>query len=196
MIAGIRPGQLIFSHLFYSQERENLLNDAGVRCLFIIRDLRDIVVSESNYLSTNSGHIYHGAFSGAGSQRERILRSLEGCAALGLPSMAQLFDGFRGWLRSCAHVVRFEDLIGHKGGGDDDRQRQALSSLFDFLGISCDSKLREQLASCVYSEVSPTFNRGGAIQWPHYFDAEIKRRFKEMTGNAIVVYGYETSTSW
>jgi len=196
IISRLRPGQLIFSHLFYTEERERLLREADVRCMFMIRDLRDIILSEANYLTSNKSHIYHDAFSGMESQHERILRSLEGCESVGLPSMAQLFDGFHGWMQSCAHVIRFEDLIGQQGGGDDERQQQTLSDMFAFLDIPCDSQQSQKLASCIYSRASPTFHCGSAMQWPRFFDAETKKRFKELTGSAIVDYGYETSNAW
>ncbi len=196
LIASLRPGQVIFSHLFYTEERASILRDMNVHCLFMLRDLRDIVISEANYLSSSSNHIYHKAFSGIDTQQGRILKALEGCASSGLPSMAQLFDGFYGWLDSDAKIVRFEDLIGASGGGSTDQQRKVLSEIFEFIGISCDEECISSLASKIYSKVSPTFHRGYSSQWPNFFDEEIKQKFKTMTGDAIVRYGYESSSSW
>ena len=92
LISRLRPGQIVFSHLFYTPGRERLLKENGVHCIFIVRDLRDIVVSEANYLSSTPGHIYHAAFADAQSTKDRVLRSLQGNKQQKLPSMAQLFE--------------------------------------------------------------------------------------------------------
>jgi len=196
LIAGLRPGQVIFSHLFYTEERARVLSEMNVHCLFMIRDLRDIVVSEANYLSSSTNHIYHRAFAGIDTQQGRIERALEGHTESGLPSMVQLFEGFRGWLNSAAKTVRFEDLIGASGGGDTAQQEKVLAEIFQFIGVSCDDKCVKKLAAKVFSTASPTFHRGYSSQWPNFFDEEIKQKFKSMTGDALINYGFESSTDW
>lgn len=196
LFSQMKPGQIIVSHLFYSQQLASLLRKHDIRCLFIVRDLRDIVISEANYLVKNTGHIYHHAFDGLDNKQDQIIRSLEGCQTPRLPSMAWLFDAFRGWLDSDALIVRFEDLIGNAGGGDAQRQLETVKHIYSHLEIPCDDALLQRLADGVFSNASPTFHKGHTAQWQQVFDDQIKQRFKDLTGDALVAYGYESSTAW
>lgn len=192
----MKPGQIIVSHLFYTPQLARLLREHEIRCVFIVRDLRDIVISEANYLAKNTGHIYHSAFAGLDNKRDRIIRCLEGGKSSGLPSMAWIFDAFRGWLDSDALTVRFEDLIGNAGGGDAQRQLDTVKRIYSHLDIPCDEALIRRLADGVFSNASPTFHKGHTAQWQRTFDDQTKQLFKELTGDALVAYGYERSTAW
>src|SRR2546427_9566314 len=44
VLAKLRPGQILISHLHFRPEYRSLLHAGGIRCIFLIRDPRDIIV--------------------------------------------------------------------------------------------------------------------------------------------------------
>jgi hypothetical protein len=115
LLAGLAPGQIVLAHLLHSEQRQRLVEESGMRCIFLVRDPRDLVVSEACYLMTNTRHDYHDALRDARERKTAILRCIEGVPATGLPSIGVVLSGMEGWLDSGCHVMRFEDLIGSPG---------------------------------------------------------------------------------
>src|SRR5439155_3191252 len=159
--------------------------------IFLIRDPRDIVVSEAVYLAHGDRrHRLHPMFSSQPDAKDRILLLLRGDAEHGVVALHRKLERYAGWLDSGALVVRFEDLVGSSGGGDDERQRAALRSIFVRLGFPEEEIDIESLAGHLFSAKSPTFHRGAIGQWRQQFDPEIEAAFRETIGDAMARYGY------
>src|SRR5205823_7183412 len=114
---------------------ERMLAEAGVRGLFMVRNPRDLVVSQIHYVTKRSDHRLHDLFAALPDARARLRTAIVGDPAAGLPSIAERLSYFEGWLRSDLLVVRFEDLVGSAGGGDADRQHDLLGAVFTHLGV-------------------------------------------------------------
>ena len=131
----LRPGQVALAHLPFDPAYASLLE--GVRTLFVVRDPRDIAVSLAHYIESRGDHPLHFAYGERPDERSRIELAILGDAEARppAPSLESLLAGFAGWLESGALVVRFEDLIGARGGGDDDAQARTLREIYDYLGV-------------------------------------------------------------
>ena len=116
----LRPGQVAVAHLPFDPAYASLLE--GVRTLFVVRDPRDMAVSLAHYIEGRGDHPLHFAYGERPDERSRIELAILGDAEARppAPSLESLLAGFAGWLESGALVVRFEDLIGARGGGGDD----------------------------------------------------------------------------
>lgn len=196
LLAGMRAGQVIMSHLFFTAERQQAIARHNVRCIFMIRDPRDIAVSEASYLASNTGHRFHAAYSEDKDTASRILRSIHGSPETGLPSSGQLLDGLQGWLDSACMVVRFEDLIGPEGGGDLARQLSTLRDIYRHIGLPVEDGWIHDLRQRLFSSASPTFRQGRTGQWRQQFDAQITLAFKQIAGDGLIRYGYEKDEDW
>ncbi len=106
------------------------------------------------------------------------------------PSIARLLDQFAGWLDGAEVVVRFEDLIGSAGGGDEETQRATLARLFGALGLETDPAFLSALGAKLFSSSSPTFRRGAMGGWRKDFDPETEARFNAAVGDRLDRYGY------
>ena len=104
--------------------------------------------------------------------------------------IADILSGFEGWLDSGALVMRFEDLVGSSGGGDDIRQRAALRSMYDFLGLDVDQRFIESVGNRLFSSRSPTFRRGTIGAWRQQFDPEVEEEFERTAGALVERFGY------
>jgi hypothetical protein len=181
-----RPGQVVVAHLPFDPAYPELLAD--VKTLFVIRDPRDMALSLAHYIESRGDHPLHFAYSERPDARSRIELAILGDAEARppAPSLESLLAGFAGWLESGALVVRFEELIGARGGGDDDTQARMIRAIYDHLGLA----VPERLSGRLFSSASPTFRRGEIGGWRESFDPALEALFTQEAGNCMEVYGY------
>lgn len=189
LVAKVRPGQVVTSHLRFRPEHPEVIARGGVRPIFLIRDPRDIVVSQVHYVSKRTDHRLHAVFGELPDMRERLRLAIAGDPERGVVSIGDRLDLFAGWL-DAALVVRFEDLVGPDGGGDRDRQQTSLRSIFDFLRMDLDERALESISGRLFSTDSPTFRRGAIGGWRRLFDPELSSLFDTTVGDRIHPYGY------
>src|SRR2546427_9474244 len=142
VVARLKPGQLAMSHLHFDPTADELFGRSGVGSVFLIRDPRDMVVSEAFYLvSGDTRHRLHRMFAEQATMKDRIMLLLRGDPEHGVVATGRKLERYAGWLDSQALVVRFEDLVGAAGGGDDDARTLALRAVFEHLGLASDDEL-------------------------------------------------------
>lgn len=192
LIQKLHPGQIVVSHLPFDPSYPGILDRSGARALFVVRDPRDIVVSIAHYITSREDHPLHSTFDEREDMRARIALAISGDmeARPPAPSIEQLLGLFSGWLRDGALVVRFEDLVGERGGGRDDAQAQALATVYSYLGIEVTESFLESACKRLFSSDSPTFRRGTVGQWREYFDPELEALCDRAVRGWIGEYGY------
>ncbi len=84
-------------------------------------------------------------------------------------------------------MVRFEELIGARGGGDDDTQARTIRAIYDHLGVE---PRHARLSERLFSSASPTFRKGQIGSWRESFDPELEALFEREAGRWMEVYGY------
>lgn len=188
LLGALAPGQVVLAHLpFESGYADTLVK---TRVLFLIRDPRDIVVSQAHFAANRPDHPYHEAFAGAATVADRVRIAIDGHEPSGLLSVKERMDRYEGWLHGPAYVVRFEDLIGPSGGGDSDRQRATVEGIYRYLGVDATERLVARVCDALFSGDSPTFRRGAVDQWRDAFDDELTAHFNEVIGDRLTAYGY------
>lgn len=86
------------------------------------------------------------------------------------------------------HNVRFEDLVGERGGGSRERQISVLRDLYAFLdinGIDC-----EDIARQAFNTDSATFRKGQIGTYHKELTERQLRKVNELHGDIIRQYGY------
>lgn len=189
LLARVRPGQVVASHLRFRPEYPAILDSRRVRSIFLIRDPHDVVVSQVHYVLKRKDHRVHDQFAGLPDMKARLHLAIEGDAARGLPSIGERLDFFARWLDT-GLVVRFEDLVGAGGGGDPAAQVAAVDSIYDYLGMQVDPVTRRSICDQLFSTDSPTFRQGSVSGWKRVFDEELKSLFDEIVGDRSRPYGY------
>lgn len=94
-------------------------------------------------------------------------------------------------------VLRFEDLVGEKGGGSNERQLSAIRLLAKHVRVSLDSTQVQNIIENLFGG-SATFNQGSIDGWKKYFNDEVKMAFKNMAGanELLIELGYEKNANW
>lgn len=159
-LSHLPEGQVITGHVPWSAAMADLLQDLGYRMLLATRDPRDIAVSLAHHIATQPAHRLHTRFA-AMTPEERITAAI--CGTDGLQSLHARLAAVRPWTQHPIVLpVRFEDLVGARGGGDDAAQLRAIQSISSHLGISpTDLSL---VALNLFGH-SPTFRKGLIGQW-------------------------------
>ncbi len=94
-------------------------------------------------------------------------------------------------------VMRYEDLVGSNGGGNDQMQRESIRKLAIFLKgePSLSSDQIDQIGKSIYG-TGPTFRQGHIHSWEQYFDEDMKAMCKQLLGQEIIDLGYEQNNDW
>ena len=202
-LASVKRGQIVTAHLPWSEELDSALKEREFKRYLIVRDLRDVVVSGSYYVTRKDDHDLYSYFNSLPSSEERISAYIEGVDGALLPSgvsaqsIGDFVSGYLPWWsdEDCL-IVKFEDLIGPAGGGSEDRQREAIASVLRHLSIKVDDGQLDFIAEHAFSRNARTFRKGLIGDWKNHFTEEHKAAFKACAGQYLVQMGYEKDLDW
>lgn len=185
-------GNIVGGHAAYSDALLRLLRDENARIIVILRDPRDVLVSFADWIGTRPDFYLHAAFAQLG--REASIRLLlRGRKNLSggyrLKPFSEVLDRAEGWLDAPGVLqVRFEDLIGARGGGSEARQAQALKSIHALVGSTKPLQLVDPDA--IYGG-SLTFNKGRTARWRELDDPALIEDITHTLGPRLARWGYE-----
>lgn len=193
-------GRYTSLHLPHSEATAGLLRARGLRTLLILRDPRDVVASHAEYVARETTHFLFETYQQL-TPEERRMRSIWGLppVAPGQPGLLDVGARFRsalGWAReSGVLTLRFEDLVGPRGGGSREAQERDLGRLASAIGATCDGATRSRIADCLFGGTA-TFRRGAIGSWRDVFSREVIEAFKDHTGDLLIELGYEKDDAW
>ena len=190
LVDRLRPGRVLVTHLRYDPSLVQAMEQANCHSVFTIRDPKDILVSSVNYALGERYHPRHNIFAQEPTMKARLLLAIHGDPSRGVLSIRERLEYWNGWLQSGSVIVRFEDLIGSRGGGSNERQFAVLQGLYRHLGIEDDAPLVHSIGGRLYSSESRTFSRGAIGRWREVFDSELEEAYLEAVGDAAASYGY------
>jgi hypothetical protein len=175
----------IQAHLPYTQQLKSLFLSMNYKILFIIRNPRDVAISFCNHMVRDPDYNpYHDYFKKTlSSTEERINAVLEGLVLPGgnvLAGLSKRLEHSVGWWQTenvCS--VRYEDLIGPKGGGSEIKQIQQVQKLCMYLGIKYEQVRYKQLASNLFFPKARTFYQGTIGSHKKPFTPELEELFAE-----------------
>ncbi len=183
LLHNLKVGEIIVSHLYFDKQYQGIIKALDIRTIFIIRDPRDVVISQAYYVARSKRHYMHDLFVGK-DLRERIKIAIQGYPQRGYLSTAQRLEAFSGWLDSGALVVRFEELVGVD-------RIESLRSIYEYLGLQVNDDFLEWLGENLISKASPTFRQGSTGHWQQVFDDELLSLFeKGVSEDMLAQYGY------
>lgn len=155
------------AHLPYNPETQKVLEATNTRCVVILRDPRAVAASMIPYvLDARSWDHFLRPFFEELSEDERVDFVINGGYAdppgYHVQSLNDAFESVINWEQhSGSLLVRFEDLVGPEGGGNQEAQNRVFSELAAHLGVVMTQDHRARFQD-VFDRSSPTF-RGGRI---------------------------------
>ena len=170
-LGSLSAGRYILGHVMYTPTLRRLLSACSYHHLFILRDPRAVVVSLVDFILDTRGmprpHFLYEDFLPM-SPEERMAFIVEGGearrAGVCTQSFTAVYMGLLAWEAdpSCL-VVRFEDLVGPRGGGSFQRQQAAVERIAAHLGRSFEEVAERY--SAVFDTNSRTFRAGRIDGW-------------------------------
>jgi hypothetical protein len=204
-VRAIRLGQVATAHWKWEGQAQQLLEQSDLRVFLMVRDPRDVVVSNAFYIAHKkpSHRLHHYFANQLDSDEERIQASIVGVSREELDgqqeskSMGDHIRAFMPWLEADAcMLMRFEDLIGEAGGGSAERQKECIRQVGNHIGLSLAEAEVQRIADNTFSRDSRTFRKGKIGDWKNHFTNRHVEAVKEELGDIIVRLGYETDTDW
>jgi hypothetical protein len=194
-LAATTPGELVRAHLFYSEEVSSAIRERQFIHLYIYRDPRDVVLSESHYLRTiNKWHRLHPYFRDAQTLEDAISLSICGLPDLApsvdYPNIKVRFERYAEWIENKdVLAVRFEDLVSN-------RRDATLRSIAQYYAERAQTpesvdELVQAMKLSIAPERSHTYRKGASGGWQSKFTAEHRRLFDEVAGDLLQQYGFE-----
>jgi hypothetical protein len=199
-LSRIPDGCFVNAHCIYTPELAELFRGQGMKTVCLLRDPRDLAVSQMHYLKNNPPKNFfgHEAFMALPSDRERLLVCIRGGELGGrkLQSLDERYRQFLGWEQhEGAVVVKFEDLVGPRGGGSAEVQRRAVGRVAAHVGIAVNGGMMPLVEENLFG-VGRTFRKGQIGGWREEFSPEHERAAKEVVGPLLVELGYEAGPDW
>jgi hypothetical protein len=196
-------GMFVTAHARFHPAFSRLVEELRFKHILLLRDPRDVAVSHAFYMLQDTLHPHHGYYTRTlKSDEERLMASIRGFgrkegAENPLRPIGESFGAYLPWLKDPSTlVVRFEDLIGAQGGGDDEKQLGEIERIGDFVERPLNREQARQVAHKMYGKGSLTFRKGRVGDWQNHFTAEHKSAFKEVAGDLLTELGYESDSNW
>ncbi len=182
-----RNAQLIQSHLIYQENYEEIFLNKKTIVLFNIRDPRDQAVSCAHWQKKLPEDFPHAILMKFNDVLTDLIKSIDNYYNLWLPWMNYPY----------ALTVRFEDLVGSKGGGDDAQQLATVKAIAKHLSVQLSEERAQEIATNLFGDNTRfTFRKGQIGAWKHEFTPEHKELFKQYGGELLIKLGYEKDLNW
>ena len=195
-------GRFTAAHLWWRKEYASYFKENSFKTILLIRDPRDIVVSEAYYVISRKSHRLYEYFSSLGGINNCIAECIRGVNSSEYPkkvmvSIRERFSNFTPWIKEPNNLlIRFEDLIGESGGGSRLKQIEQIRRIARHIDFDISKKQVENIMCNMKSKRTSTFRKGVIGDWKCYFDKNLKNLFKDVAGPLLIDNGYEKDNNW
>lgn len=189
----VKNNYFISAHIPYTKELDDYLLKQDFKMLYIIRDPRDVLLSYYNHQNRDPHYPFHSYFKDK-TFKESYKKILEGMTKgeTILASLKNRIHQSQGWINSKnVFSLKFEELIGEKGGGDKELQLETIKNLLNFLEIDFDDEKVYYLSQNIFYPKAETFHKGQIYRWKEEYADEIKDEVNEYLKDFLMGLNYE-----
>ena len=189
----IRRQRYALAHLPFDERVARLTHRFGIRVIVVVRDPRDILVSSVHHALGRSNHFMHETIASYPTFESRARALLDGGVTLKGERYLGMSEQIRlmlGWSSSPEVLtIRFEDLVGARGGGSAEAQKTCLRALSQHLNAGLGEAELEEISGALYG-MGRTFRRGAIGEWQAQFSPALSAEFDRVAGEALDLLGY------
>ena len=198
---GVKESQFLWSHFVPSDEIQMALEkgDESVYIIFNFRDPRDVLVSWFYWLHPNSNKTMH--------MHQAYMKKVY--SHFTDAELMEIFirnDKFREveynpiehfrlsrvlYFHPKVLNVRFENIVGTKGGGNDDLQKKTIKDILTYIELDEEMFNVNYISNMAFNTRSDTFRKGIIGDYKNILSLDQMELFNALHGDIITQYGYE-----
>lgn len=188
------------SHIPYIPEIVKLIESNNCKCILNYRDPRDQIVALAHWLHKDP-RINFMQYLDFDDLLEELILCAFNSRTCNREIGTELYNHYLPWesyLKWKDHpkfyVVRFEDLVGPKGGGTLEAQIRTIKELEKHIGVKISGN-PEEIANKLFGGTA-SFRQGQIGSWRKYFNERHVKIFKEVAGQLLIDLKYEPDLNW
>ncbi|MEY8870692.1 sulfotransferase domain-containing protein [Meridianimaribacter flavus] len=190
-ISSLKKGQFLLSHMQYHDSILKTANNNDVKIIHLVRDPRDVLLSHLNYIekmdTTQKSHKFIKQYD---TRLDKLKAMIEGNKDV-LEPFPEVLNKFQTWKdQQEVLCVKFEHLIGPNGGGDKQKQIEAVNKISQFISVKIEDKELNNICDNIFSSKSSTFNKGKIGNWKNVLNDEEKLWLNNVIKEEVIKYGY------
>lgn len=202
-----RANQIGRLHTSYTLMDMQYLTDMRYKLIAIYRDPRDAIVSLVVYMRRFKGQgvvrdffEVHPSFDHLSFDQQ--LHSVMTAKGLNKNYFHYYLARVNWHFAPIAYGVRYENLVGSRGGGDDLVQVQEILNICQHINLPITLERAKQIASKIYHSSGVEMIEGKPFyhaqigSWRNFMSPENKDIFKECFNDVLVKLGYEKDRNW
>lgn len=187
----------VSGHANYSEHFKYLLDEYNFKTIYIIRDPRDVILSWIHYAKKEKKHLLHQHFLSL-NLNEAIEFILYGGKTKDFftDGLDQILKETILWVddsnkkNSSVLIVKFEDLVGEKGGGSKQLQINTLKQIANFLDLEIEKIDFSKISEQVFGQ-SHTFRKGKINGWKEELSNDMIRKINSHLEVSLQKLGYQ-----
>lgn len=184
-------GTFFSSHLPYSTDLDSCISQLNYKSLFIIRDPRDILVSNYFYILRLKRHPAHNFLMSLPDDTSRYRALLYGHPAYkNMEPISNTYIAFSKWTTSSnVLTVKFEDIIGASGGGSDPLRCETLKTINNYIHPANEKEISTEELLDTHRK-SATFRSGKISTWKESVPKNLVTEIQEALAPSVALLGY------
>ena len=182
-------------HVHGSKHNANLLHANRIPYVVLFRDLRDVAVSNYFYVRRTPWHPEHRHYTSGD--------AVEGLAVFAERTLPAYVEWVRSWHENVdpqfGLILRYESMLADTAG--------CVRSLADHFALEADDALIEDIVERNRFQklqkpggdtkgTDGFFRKGVAGDWKNHFTPTLTQRYKDVIGDFLIEFGYETDKDW
>ena len=197
-LQAVCDGGYFCGHLGYRENVCQTLDAHGIKTILVFRDPRDVLISTLHFVETFPNHSLHHFFAQESCPEKKLRLLLFGSDDS--TTFPHTIMGFRDSYAALLHwanfgaalTVRYERLVGPRGGGCVSEQAAELARIAEFLQVDLSESELAAIGEFAYSPDDVTFRRGTIGNWRNYDSVDVERLFAGRERKLIDDWGYDS----
>lgn len=175
-----------WGHVKYANDINNFLKKHNFKKFLIYRDPRDWLVSYVCWYSRPGENMFNNTLTNFAQKLDFLLQS----------DILKAYEKYIEWMNDnqCC-CIKFEDLVGPKGGGSSENQLKVIRQMANHIGYNLSLKKIQDIANKLWGGTH-TFREGKIGSWKKHFSPQNITLMKKLGNDLLINLGYEKDFNW
>ena len=166
----VAPGRWGASHMLFTPAGAAVFAELGMKVILIVRDPRDWVYSVARKIAENPEPLGRTKDTTLTQHIEESITGFPASGTVGRLSAHERYRRMADWqTEPFVLTIRFEDLVGARGGGSDARASECLEQIADHIAVPLTAQMKQHVLDNLFGDTK-TFRKGQIGTWREVAD--------------------------